>query len=158
MTKTGWALALVSLGIVIAALILFILPGKTNAPTTGTDQPATTTPAGNLVAQIPNTIVVSAPYINGEVSSPLTITGSARAWYFEASFPIEIRNASGTIIGQGPAQAQGDWMTSDFVPFVATLSFPAQPAGSPGTIILRKDNPSGLPQNDESLSLPVVFQ
>jgi hypothetical protein len=157
MTKTGWALSIVALLIIIAAVILFILPGKTSAPTTTGQQATTTVPAENLVAQIPNTVVVSAPYINAKVSSPLTISGTARGWYFEASFPVEIRNASGTIIGQGPAQAQGDWMTSDFVPFVATISFPAQPKGSSGTIILRKDNPSGLPENDQSLSIPVTF-
>jgi hypothetical protein len=55
------------------------------------------------------------------------------------------------------AQAQGDWMTEDFVPFTATLTFPAQPAGSLGKIVLKRDNPSGEPQNDASIVVPVQF-
>lgn len=157
MTKTGWTLAVVSFLIITAAGTLFILPSKTNAPTTDTGQATTTAQAD--VAQIPGTIVVSSPLIGGAVgSTTLTAAGSARGWYFEASFPIEIRNASGTLLTQAPAQAQGDWMTSEFVPFIGTLIYPAQPVGSKGTLILRKDNASGLPEHDESLEVPVVFQ
>jgi hypothetical protein len=47
-------------------------------------------------------------------------------------------------------------MTSDFVPFKAELKF-SKPTTQTGTLILRKDNPSGLPQNDESVSIPVQF-
>ena len=88
----------------------------------------------------------------------LRVTGKARGgWYFEASFPVQIKNASGTVIAEGPAQAQGEWMTQDYVPFKITLSFPAQAAGSKGTVVLRNDNPSGLPENDKSLEIPVTF-
>lgn len=92
------------------------------------------------------------------VASPLILSGRARGpWYFEASFPVEIRNAQNTIIAQHYAEAQSDWMTTDWVSFQATLTFPTQPAGSTGSIILRKDNPSGEPQNDASVTVPVVF-
>ena len=63
----------------------------------------------------------------------------------------------GHVIAEGPAQAQGEWMTQDYVPFKITLSFPAQAAGSKGTVVLRNDNPSGLPENDKSLEIPVTF-
>jgi hypothetical protein len=154
MTKTGWALAIGALLIIVAAIILFVLPGKTTAPTTGEPQ-ATTTP--DIRPTLAGRVVVESVKNGDKVSSPLTVTGTARGWYFEASFPVELRNASGTIIAQGPATAQGDWMVDAFVPFSITLTFPAQATSSTGTLILRNDNPSGLPENDESLSIPVVF-
>lgn len=146
-----------------AGIALFVLPAPAEAP--GPAQNATTTPTGqngngggSTVASIPDLIAVSTPTRGAQISSPLTITGSARGfWYFEASFPVELRNAQGTVIAQHYAEAQGEWMTENFVPFKSTLSFPAQPKGSQGTLILRKDNPSGLPEHDRSLEIPVVF-
>jgi hypothetical protein len=105
-----------------------------------------------------NEITVSSPTKGQKITSPLTITGSARGpWYFEASFPIELRNSANVVIAQGHAEAQSDWMTTDFVPYKTTLTFPAQPAGSTGTLILRNDNPSGDPARDKSVSIPVTF-
>lgn len=93
-----------------------------------------------------------------KVTSPLTVTGEARGgWYFEASFPVKLLDASGNTIASGVATAQGDWKTSDFVPFTATFSFPAQPAGSTGQLVLEKDNPSGLPENADSLTINIKF-
>ncbi len=90
-------------------------------------------------------------------SSPLLVKGTARGqWYFEASFPLILKDANGKIIAQAPAQAQGEWMTSEFVPFTATLTFP-KPATATGILILQKDNPSGLPENDDSIEIPLTF-
>lgn len=93
---------------------------------------------------------------NQLVSSPLTITGEARKWYFEASFPVELVDANGKRLAIGPAQAQGDWMTANFVPFKITLTFPT-PTTQTGTLIFRNDNPSGLPENQEEYRVPVRF-
>ncbi len=63
------------------------------------------------------------------------------------------------MLGQGIATAQGDWMTTDFVPFKATINYTADPQiiGDAGTLVLKKDNPSGLHENDDSLSVPVII-
>ena len=113
---------------------------------------------GNALDKI-DLIQATHPQPNDIISSPLIITGEARGnWYFEASFPVEVQDSSGNVIGQGYAQAQGEWMTTDFVPFESIeITFPAQPAGSVGNVILRKDNPSGLPENDDQLEIPVIF-
>jgi hypothetical protein len=103
---------------------------------------------------------VKEPVFNQSVASPLVISGEARGWYFEASFPVELVDWDGRIIAQGPAQAQGDWMTSEFVPFKATLSFTV-PDDIPyrrATLILRKDNPSGMPENDDAFEIPVLLK
>ena len=148
---------------IAAGVVLFMLPGKTEAPsdTQNTGQLGTTTPTGNegAIAGIPDLILVGTPTKHMPVTSPITITGSARGtWYFEASFPIELRDASGKIIAQHYAEAQSDWMTENFVPFKASLTYPAQPAGSTGTLVLKNDNPSGDPARDKKVEIPIVFQ
>jgi eight-cysteine-cluster-containing protein len=60
-------------------------------------------------------------------------------------------------LASGPAAAQANWQTNDFVPFKIMLSFP-MPSTATGTIELHKDNPSGLQENDDQLNIPVVFK
>lgn len=104
-----------------------------------------------------NFIKVSLPIANQIVKSPLLIEGEARGtWYFEASFPIEIIDGNGNVLGSAIAQAQNDWMTESFVPFKAQLTF-TTPSMENGILILKKDNPSGLPQNDNKLQIPIRF-
>lgn len=135
----------ISLVVLCAAIALVLLPGKTSAPSP--DTPG-----------IPDLISVHGPLPGDAVSSPLAVRGSARGpWYFEATFPIDIKNAAGDTIAQGYAEAQGEWMTEEYVGFSASVPFPAQPAGSAGTVVLHKANASGLPEHDRSLTIPVVF-
>ncbi|MFN7160056.1 MAG: Gmad2 immunoglobulin-like domain-containing protein [Candidatus Gracilibacteria bacterium] len=93
---------------------------------------------------------------NQTVESPLVISGEVKGWYFEGSFPIEIQDANGKVLAIVPAQAKGEWMTENFVPFSASLNFSA-PTTATGNVVLRKDNPSGLPENDMSYTVPVKF-
>jgi hypothetical protein len=103
-------------------------------------------------------IEVYSPIMGERISSPLIITGQARGnWYFEADFPIVLVDWDGLIIAEAIAQAQGDWMTEDFVPFRAEIEFEKPDYGERGTLILRKDNPSGLPENDDAIEIPVFF-
>lgn len=129
-----------------------------------TSTPATsTTPATSSTTPDPQVVkadlIQIAGIANGQtITNPLTIKGQARgAWYFEASFPIELRNASGAVVAATVAQAQGDWMTEQFVPFTATLIFPSTSSSVAGTLVLKKDNPSGEPQFDDALEIPVQF-
>lgn len=102
-------------------------------------------------------IQVTSPTQNSLVTSPLQITGQARGnWYFEASFPIRLEDASGTVLGRTTGQAQSDWMTTNFVPFSATLTF-TTPTTTTGWLFLEKDNPSGLPANAAEIQIPVTF-
>lgn len=98
------------------------------------------------------------PRPNEEIENPLTVEGKARGnWYFEASFPIILLDAHNRQIGQAAAQAQGEWMTLEFVPFHAQLHF-TPPSTATGTLLLKKDNPSGLAQHEDELRIPVVFK
>lgn len=106
-------------------------------------------------------IRVDTPKPNQTISSPLTITGVARGyWFFEASFPVVLVNWDGLIIAQGIATATvGDWMTTEFIPFEANLTWVVdkEAYSDKGTLILRKDNPSGLPEHDDALEIPIIF-
>ncbi|MCX6745004.1 MAG: GerMN domain-containing protein [Candidatus Parcubacteria bacterium] len=112
----------------------------------------------NAIPPVTNpNIIVDFPQTNDELTSPVTITGSARTWYFEASFPVKLLDETGKEIAAVPAQAQGDWMTDQFVPFKATLEFLVAKDQN-GTLVLMKDNPSGLPENDEKVEIPVKLK
>jgi hypothetical protein len=94
---------------------------------------------------------------NQTITSPVTITGEARGtWFFEASFPVRIEDAQGKVLAQGPAAAQGEWMTENYVPFSIIFNF-VKPESGTGYIILEKDNPSGLPENANELRVPIQF-
>lgn len=103
-------------------------------------------------------IKVESPFPNQTIESPFLIKGEARGtWFFEASFPVELVGENGGIILETFAQAKEDWMTENFVPFEATLRFESG-ENQKGTLILQKDNPSGLPQNDDKIEIPILFK
>lgn len=103
-------------------------------------------------------IRISSPRPNTEVSRPLVISGEARGqWFFEASFPIHLQDASGNNIATTVAQAEGEWMTTEFVPFQATLTIPDAFSGQ-AVLVLEKDNPSGLPEHGDLLRVPITVR
>lgn len=111
-----------------------------------------------------DSIRLATPLPNQTINSPLVIKGQAKgSWFFEASFPVVLTDWDGRIIAQGVAQANpptgGDWLTTEFVPFEAKLVFTVDKNAysNKGSLILKKDNPSGLPQNDDSREIPIVF-
>lgn len=97
------------------------------------------------------------PRPNDIVKSPIIITGEARGnWYFEATFPVKLVDESGKVIASHYAQAEGEWMTADYVPFKSKLNFEVT-ATTTATLILEKDNPSGLPENAAQIEMPVIL-
>lgn len=105
----------------------------------------------------PEEISVATPQPNQTISSPLIVEGQARGnWFFEASFPIKLIDDQGKILGQSYARAQSDWMTENFVPFKGEINYQAA-ATTTGKLVLKNDNPSGLPQNDKKIEIPVLI-
>jgi len=103
-------------------------------------------------------IVIESPRAYEEISSPFIIKGRARGfWFFEADFPILLLSEDGQIISQIIATAQSEWMTEEFVDFKAKLEFPTNLSGK-ATLIFKKDNPSGLPEHDDQLIMPVILE
>jgi len=96
---------------------------------------------------------------NQEIESPLVIKGKAKGtWFFEGDFPIILTNWDGLIIAESYASAKGDWMTEDFVEFEGTIEFEKPDLYNRGSLILQKDNLSGLPENDDALEISITFK
>lgn len=109
--------------------------------------------------QLTEPVVILDKLVPGnEVYSPLTITGQAKgSWFFEGSFPMQLRDSNGQVIGTAVTKATKEWMTDTMVPFTATLTFDASQT-DPGELVFKRDNPSGMPQNDAEVRLGVLIQ
>ena len=105
-------------------------------------------------------IVVTEPFPRQAVGNTFMVSGKARGgWYFEANFPYEVWGAEGggsRRLVEGPVQAQGEWMTSEFVPFSFQVTVPNYKGAA--KLVLLRDNPSGLPENDSSIVIPITIQ
>ena len=122
-----------------------------------TAQPARVVDTGNA-AQKADLIVLDTPQPNQAIASPLTLAGRARgSWFFEATFPVVLLDAAGNTVAQGHATAQSDWMTTELVPFKVEVTVTMSYSG-PARLAPLKDNPSGLPEHDDSLEIPIVIQ
>ncbi len=116
------------------------------------------------IASKSDLIVVSDVRLFSGDTFSLVVTGEARGyWYFEGDFPIILEDENGNLIAESFATAKLDlndpestWMTEDFVPFEGTLEFSA-PNGEIGILVLKRDNPTGLPEHDDELRIPVNF-
>ena len=167
---------------VVAAIVFFVIPKQDEAPDVSInsfeecisagypaleiyprqcrtpDGKSFTEYIGNELEKM-DLIRVDYPRPNRAIESPLIIEGEARGfWFFEADFPVVLLDWEGVIVAEGIAQAKGEWMTEDFVQFEARLEFEKPQNNNKGTLILRKDNPSGLPENDDALEIPVIFK
>ncbi len=119
---------------------------------------APTEPAVSYMNASEDNIVVTLPGAGDVTGKTFTVKGKARGpWYFEASFPVALLDAQGAELAQGVALAEGEWMTEDFVPFSVELTAPQNYIG-PATLVLKKDNPSGEPEFDASLSVPITVE
>ena len=102
-------------------------------------------------------IIVDLPFPGAVTGKEFKVTGRARGFYFEGSFPIDVLDSKGQTLVQTYATAQGEWMVDAFVPFEANVKVPDTYIGS-ATLVLRKDNASGLPEHDASISFPFTIE
>lgn len=158
----------------VAILLFVVILGMTyllfTLPTIHATTPvSTSTPQKPIeqvpVTQVPDTtsplskqVTITSPLPNTSVGGRFEVKGSAPGnWFFEASFPIQVRDKSGTVVARTHASAQGEWMTTDIVQFTSTINIEGNFKG-PATLILMRDNPSGLPENDDSVEIPITVQ
>ncbi len=150
--------------LLLAILILFVVGWVVYDNTDTRVDQSENTPEAPLTATTTlekkdDLIVISTPLPAMAITSPFVVSGKARGyWFFEASFPIELRDMKGNVLQTVIAQAEGDWMTEDFVPFTANLIFTKPASPMPALLVFKKDNPSGEPQNDDSFSMPITIQ
>lgn len=107
---------------------------------------------------VSESIMVSSPVEGELVESSFVVRGKARGtWYFEGSFPALLYDANGKQLFAGPVTAKAEWMTENFVPFEGTITFD-KPQTKWGTLVLKKDNPSGDLAKDQEISIKVKFE
>ncbi len=104
-------------------------------------------------------IIIDSPRPNDRVDSPLSFSGRARGyWFFEASAPVRVYDANGRELGVGFATVEGgEWMTENFVSFSGMVEF-TKSSTATGKVVFEKDNPSGLPEHDRGVEVPVKFK
>lgn len=171
MSTRSWSLLVAFLAIVIIVLIWFLFTTPAAAPTISsvsqatttmlTTQPALATPSpgsASSTAPLDTQVVVASPAQDATVPHTFTITGSApNQWFYEAVFPIQVRDPNDNLIGTSQGQAQGDWTQPGIIGFTSQMKIDASYEG-PANLIVLKDNPSGLPQNIDSVTIPIVVQ
>lgn len=141
---------------IACASIVVLLFCMRPSPSVETTSPVVETPRETTYTEHPD-IRVTSPTPGTTVGHTFVIQGTARgSWYFEASFPVSLRRG-GEVLVRSYAQAHGDWMTTEFVPFSATLELPPSTEAGPALLVLMKDNPSGLPEHDDAFEVPVVI-
>ncbi len=102
-------------------------------------------------------VQILSPKANESVGKKFTVTGKAPGnWFFEGSAPIQVRDSETSKIFQGVAKVSGDWMTTKLVPFSADIII--QGYSGNATLVFLRDNPSGMPENDDSVELPIKIQ
>ncbi len=125
-------------------------------PTEQDSSSSMTTSSSSSVEISDKEVIIESPEVNALVMSPLLVRGKARGfWFLEASLPVQLRDANNNVIMTVPATANGEWMTTDYVEFTATLRFTT--TATSGFLVIKKDNPSGLPENDAEVKIPVNF-
>lgn len=139
--------------VLLALGIIFFFPKFTNAPI----QPA---PSADPIAISPVVLDTLSP---GDYVRPSQeITGTTPGfWFFEASFPVTLRDINGNDLVTLIAKTDEDWMVTKNVQFSFTLPDTFSYTG-PGFIYLKKDDPSDgeapfNPTTDE-LTIPVIFE
>ncbi len=155
--KKIFSIPIVVLSIIALIIaILFFLINKSSTPEKVIIVPPALPKVTYTNANL-DTIVVASPLPGSTVPRTFSITGRARgSWYFEASFPVSVVDEKGAVIATSAAKAESDWMTTDFVPFKADITIPENVTGK-ATLILKNDNPSGLPDKDKAVSLPIII-
>ena len=159
----GRVFAIALVAVIVIFGIIWILglnrsPAAVVEPNPIENENPTTTPATlSYVNADATKIRILSPLPGSIVPPNFALTGEARGpWFFEASFPIEIVDPNGTRILMMPVQAGAEWMTTEFVPFSTQVSVPGY--RGPATLILHRDNASGLPEHDARVSFPIIIQ
>lgn len=156
-SSRGLIIIIILLLIVIAVLswLLFVKTAEApalSAPATSATATTTTTPTLITRAR------VASPQPGAILAKTFAVTGVApNAWYFEAVFPIQVRDADDNLLASAQAQAQSDWTVAGPVSFTASVTISSDYHG-PATLILLKDNPSGLPENSDEVTIPITIK
>lgn len=143
--------------LILTALILYFFPSEREI--TSKSQVTIVPEVSPSPAQeFADEIEILMPRPDTVISSPLSIAGRARGtWFFEANMPVTLLDGNKNVLAKAPLQAEGEWMTADFVPFSGKIIF-EKPETDMGVLVFENDNPSGLSEHAKSFTIPVRFK
>lgn len=150
-------LMIVTLG--IALVIGMFIPKQTQAPSEQVSINQVETETTN--SETAGVISFDALKDNDHVQPKQIITGKVPGyWFFEGSFPVELKNASGQTFATVIAKTNQDWMVTTNIAFSITLPDEFTYHGV-GSILFKRDDPSDgeapkKPQDEKSI--PVIFE
>ena len=106
-----------------------------------------------------DTIRVTNPTQASGISSPLKISGLAEGQWFSRGFiSVVLVDSNNKILATGFVAALSNWQqTTDFIPFLGTLTFPRQISGNKGLLYLRNNNQIQGISNGTTAVMPVIF-
>lgn len=115
------------------------------------------TSASSSSSSLSEVVQLESPTSDSLVTSPLTVKGKAiNTWFFEASIPVGLLDDQGNEIVMQGVMTNEDWMSDGMHAFETQLSFVT--SAKTGFVVIRKDNPSGDPERDAEVRIPVRFQ
>ncbi len=116
-------------------------------------------PAAETGARHGEAIRVDAPRPGTVVAGTVEVSGRARGpWFFEGDFPLLVLDGRGEVVARHFASAREPWMTTDWVPFAATVTIAQPYAAGWGWLVLKKDNPSERRALDDEVRIPIFLQ
>lgn len=104
-------------------------------------------------------IEITSPEVWATLTSPAMLAWSLPGYrYFEATAPAQVIDSNDLMLWEWYVSAIGERMTESLVPFSWSVVFSM--SGSTATtweVIIRRNNASGMSENDASIRIPVVF-
>lgn len=148
------------LSLIILLLLLFSLKfitpnSKPNSESNPTPAPTTNNQIIRLFSKKGQELQILNPRQFDNLKSPVIIEGEITgSWFFEGTFTIYLEDKNGNLIKQTAAESVEDWMTENWVSFRALLEFDID-SDSDASLVFQKNNPSGLPENEDSVNIEV---
>ena len=144
------------LKLVVGIVVLFVVV-VLGAVLIAAPSPESVSDGNDTEPFVSENVIVTSPLPNETVPRTFRVAGKARGnWFFEASFPLQVRDPDNNNVGGGIAMTSDNWMTTEFVPFEGKVM--VENYSGPARLVLLKDNPSGLPENEDSVEFPIVVQ
>ena len=102
---------------------------------------------------------ITSPISWTPISSPVTIIWEMSGyWFFEATAPVQIVDSDDIQLWEWYVTTQGERMTGWLVAFSWSVMFSLSwTTATTWSVILRRNNVSGLSENDAYVAIPVVF-
>ena len=92
------------------------------------------------------------------ITDVVTITGDIKGvYFFEGKAQGMLLDENKKVLNTFSLDATSNWLTADAVSFTAKVDTTSALAG-PGFIRLKSDNPSGDPEKDKYIDIPIVIQ